>query len=117
MGETKSTQEDRLSYNRSILVEGRENRLTADAGVLLLRELDERLGLTKSLAEELADPRHPVFVVHPQVELLRTRLYALAQGHKDQDDVDRLRNDPAFRLGVSKRRGGRNLGKLARETT
>ena len=107
MGETEPTRrdpQDRFSYNRSILVEGRENRLTADAGVLLLRELDERLGLTESLAQDLADPRSPILVVHPLVELLRSRLYALAQGHKDQDDLDRLRNDPAFRLAVSKRR-------------
>ncbi len=97
--------EQRFSYNRSILVEGRENRLTADAGVLLLREIDERLGLTESLAEEVADQRSPVFLIHPMVELLRTRLYAMAEGHKDQDDIDRLRNDPAFRLGVSERRG------------
>ncbi|RMG16655.1 MAG: hypothetical protein D6731_05665 [Planctomycetota bacterium] len=73
--------------------------------MLLLRELEERLGLTESLSEELTDPRNPVFVTHPFVELLRTRLYALAQGHKDQDDVDRLRDDPAFRLSVSERRG------------
>ena len=108
MGEAESTRrvpQDRFSYNRSILVEGRENRLTADAGALLLRELDERLGLTKWLAEELTDPRSPIFVVHPLVELLRARLYAIGQGHKDQDDLDRLRNDPAFRLAVSERRG------------
>lgn len=112
MGEAESTRrapQDRFSYNRSILVEGRQNKLTSDAGVLLLRELDERLGLTESLAEELTDPRNPVFVTHPFVELLRTRLYALVQGHKDQDDIDRLRDDPAFRLGVSERRGTRPL--------
>ena len=112
MGEAESTRrvpQDRFSYNRSILVEGRKNKLTSDAGVLLLRELDEGLGLTESLAEELTDPRNPVFVTHPFVELLRTRLYALVQGHRDQDDIDRLRDDPAFRLGVSERRGTRPI--------
>lgn len=112
MGEAESTErvpQDRFTYNRSILVEGCKNKLTSDAGVLLLRELDERLGLTESLAKELTDPRNPIFVIHPFVELLRTRLYALVQGHKDQDDIDRLRDDPAFRLSVSKRRGTRPL--------
>jgi len=107
MGEAKPTRQDpqdRFTFNRSILVEGRENRLTADAGALLLRELDDRLGLTESLAEDLTDPRSPIFLIHPLVELLRSRLYALGQGHKDQDDLDRLRNDPAFRLAVSERR-------------
>ncbi|RMG10346.1 MAG: hypothetical protein D6731_17655 [Planctomycetota bacterium] len=102
---TRRVPQDRFCYNRSILAEGRQNKLTSDAGVLLLRELDERLGLTESLSDELTDPRNPVFATHPFVELLRTRLYALPQGHKAQDDVDRLRDNPAFRVSVSERRG------------
>jgi hypothetical protein len=39
------------------------------------------------------------------IELLRTRLYLLAQGRRDQDDADTLRDDPALRLAVSVRRG------------
>lgn len=95
----------RFEFNRSIKVEAKGNGLTADGGALLLRDLDERLRLTADLAEKLFDPRSPIFVTHPLEELLRTRLYAMAQGHKDQDDIDRLRDDPAFRLSVSKRRG------------
>jgi hypothetical protein len=94
-----------FEFNRSIKVEARGNRLTADGGTLLLRELDERLRLTADLAEKLVDSRNPIFVTHPLDELLRTRLYAMAQGHKDQDDIDRLRDDPAFRVSVSERRG------------
>ena len=104
MGETKTAQSQGFEFNRSIKVEARGNRLTSDGGALLLREFDERLRLTADLAEELVDPRNPIFVTHPLEELLRTRLYAIAQGHKDQNDVDRLREDPAFRVSVSSRR-------------
>jgi hypothetical protein len=93
------------SFNGSVRIEGRPDRLTSDAGVLALRELDERLGLTAWVAERLLDPRDPRFVVHPMDELLRTRLYLMAGGRRHQDHADRLRHDAACRLAVSVRRG------------
>jgi hypothetical protein len=104
MGETQHTL-FALDFNRSIVIEDRPERLTGDAGVLALRQIDHRLGLTDWLATQLTDPRHPDLITHPQVELLRTRLYLIAQGHRDGDDADRLGLDPAFRLAVSQRRG------------
>jgi len=93
------------SFNGSIRVEGRPERLTTNAGVLALRESDERIGLTAWLANALRDRRSPLLITHPLVELLRARLYLMAQGHRDQDDADRLRHDPALRMAVSERRG------------
>ena len=98
-----------LTFNGSIKVEARPERLTGDLGTLILRELDERLGWTDFLAGRLRDPRNPLFITHPIVELLRTRMYMIAQGWNDQDDADHLRNDPAFRLAVSTRGGDRPL--------
>lgn len=104
MGEANSTRIP-FSFNRSLGFEGRPERLTRDAGALLLREVDERVGLSSRLAVRLHDPRHPVLITHPMAELLRARLYAMAQGHRDQDDLDDLRHDPALRLAVSERSG------------
>ena len=44
------------SFNRSVKLKGGDERLTSDAGALLLREADHRLGLTESLARRLFDP-------------------------------------------------------------
>lgn len=104
MGETKPASLP-CSFNASVHVEGRGDRLSSEGGVLAIRELDERLGLTHWLAEHLHDPRDPKLITHPLVELLRARTYLMAQGQRDQDDADRLRNDPACRLAVSQRRG------------
>lgn len=104
MGEANGSVQS-LSFNRSIQVEGRPERLSADAGAFLLREFDERLGLTSALAGELEDPRNQDLITHPMVELLRGRLYAMALGHRAQDDLDRLRDDPSLRLSVSVRSG------------
>ena len=100
-----SVGEIRPTFNGSLHVECREDRTTAEGGVVLLREIDDFAGLTAWLAEKLHDPRDPEKLVHPIVELLRTRLYLLAQGRRDQDDADTLRDDPALRLAVSMRRG------------
>ena len=106
VGEASSDSDGpRFTFNGAVHFEGREDRLTGDAGALLLREVDERVGLTAGLAAALTDPRNPIFVTHPLVELLRTRIYAMGLGHRDQDDADRLRMDPALRLSVSERRG------------
>lgn len=96
-------------FNRSIHVEARRDRLSADGGALLLRELLHRLGLDTWLSERLDDPRDPARTIHATEEVLRTLLLLQGQGWTEQADVDVLRNDPLFRLGVSSRRGDRAL--------
>jgi len=54
-------------FNRSIQVEARQERLTSDAGALLLREVFSRLGLEELFAETLVDPRRPELITHPQI--------------------------------------------------
>jgi hypothetical protein len=95
------------SFNLAIKVQGGHDRLTSDAGMLLLREADHRLGLTESLAAGLYDRRDPERVRYSLVELLRERLYALAQGYDAQDDLDELAHDPAMRLAAWDRPGQR----------
>jgi hypothetical protein len=95
----------RADFNGSLRIESREERITGDSGAILLREVLERLGLGKWLEDRLYDPRNPALITHPQIELVHTSLLLLAQGWRDQDDADLLRNDPVFRLAVSNRRG------------
>lgn len=104
MGE-KGSKPPRFTFNRSLQVEGRPERLTGEAGALVLREVMERLQVVRRLTRRLQDPRDPQLVTHPLSELLRTNLLLLAQGWRDQDDADALRDDPALRLAVSDRRG------------
>ncbi len=96
-------------FNRSIQVEARSERLSADAGALLLRELMDRLGYPALFRKHLRDPRDGARVRHEHGELLRTALLLLAQGWSAHSDVHLLREDPALRLAVSSRRGQRPL--------
>jgi len=95
----------RTEFNRYLKVESRAERLSSEAGGVISREIIERLGIVKWLAKRLRDPRDPDLVTHPLSELLHTSLLLLAQGFRDQDDADDLRDDPVLRLSVSTRRG------------
>jgi len=77
--------------------------LTSDAGGLLLREAERRLGLVESLARCLEDPRDPAKVRHEQKTMLAQRIFGIALGYEDLNDHDRLRHDPLFSLLAEKR--------------
>lgn len=94
-----------LEFNRSVKVECRAERLSSEGGALVVREVLERSGVARRLARELADPRAQDKITHPMLELVTTGIALLAQGWRDQDDVDALRDDAVMRLAVSERRG------------
>jgi hypothetical protein len=71
--------------------------LSSEGGVLLLRQLDEKLGLSARVAALLRDERCPDRVVHSRLEQVRQRVYQIALGYEDQNDADRLRHDPLLR--------------------
>lgn len=74
--------------------------ITSNAGVLLLREVDKKLNLTRQLAKLLPDDRDQSQVRHTQLSMLRQRIYALACGEEDLNDHDTLRHDLAFQTAV-----------------
>jgi hypothetical protein len=76
--------------------------VSSDGGVMLLREADRRLGLTKALDGVLVDPRDPLLVTHRQVELLKQRIYGLALGYEDLNDHDSLRHDLVWQTAVER---------------
>ena len=58
-------------------------RLTSDAGFLLLREVDRRLGLLDAINHIIADPRDPTKIGHEQCQRLAQRIMALAPRYED----------------------------------
>ena len=85
------------SLNRQQIVANFDGgRLTSDAGALLLREVDRRIGLSAALAEALADPRDPAKITHDLGTLFAQRIYGMALGYEDLNDHHTLRHDPLF---------------------
>jgi hypothetical protein len=77
-------------------------RLTSDAGVVVLAEIERRLGIAERLAGCIADPRAPERVRHSLVEMIRYRALLIAAGYPDANDCDALRDDPAFKMAVGR---------------
>ena len=77
-------------------------RLTSDGGVLLLSGADRQLGLCAALASVIPDHREPWRVTHLLEDILRARIFAIACGYPDADDLDDLRSDPAFKLACGR---------------
>jgi hypothetical protein len=77
-------------------------RLTSDAGVLVLAEIERRLGLAERLARCIEDTRAPERVRHDLAEMIRFRALLIAAGYADANDCDALRTDPAFKMAVGR---------------
>src|SRR5215471_11750346 len=73
-------------------------RLSSDAGLVLLKDPDEQLGLTRALAAVLQDPRDPRRVDFTLHDLLKQRVLHIAAGYEDANDATTLRHDPIFKL-------------------
>lgn len=71
---------------------------TSDGGALLLKAVDERLGLTEALASGVRDTRQPGKVRHRMGDLLRQRVFDIALGYVDANDAARTADDPMHRL-------------------
>lgn len=105
-------------FNRSIKVEATDQRLTSNAGALLLREADHRLQLIWGITDSMRDPRNPDRIRYSLAELIRERVFSMSLGCSAQDDVDLLCHDPAFRMSVWDRRGAEVIAeRLASQPT
>ena len=60
--------------------------IASDGGVVLLRRVDERLGLSRSAARAVGDSRRAASVEHGMRELLAQRIYGLCCGWQDVTD-------------------------------
>src|SRR6202158_3710424 len=100
-GEAVGDTQDRpfqLSFNSSLKVDFQGSRVTSDGGLVLVRELDERLGLSELVDRHLSDPRRGRNIQLPLADLLRQSTYSRLAGYEDVNDAARLAQDPTFRL-------------------
>ncbi len=114
MGE-KENRPFQLSFNGFLKVDFQGSRVTSDGGLLLVRELDERLGLSKLIDEHLSDSRQGTNKKFPLADLVRQSVYSRLAGYEDLNDAVRVSADPVFRLIGAKKnwdRGGALTSRL-----
>ncbi len=84
--------------SRPIKMEISPAALSSDAGLLPVRQFDERIGLTSGFAGALRDTRDPTFTQQSLLDMVRQRIYGIIADYEDQNDHDTLRSDPVFKL-------------------
>ncbi len=76
--------------------------LSSDFGPLLLRGVDQQIGLISRLSAAIKDQRHPSYIDHSLDDLLSQRIFQVACGYADANDANSLRNDPLFKMGTGR---------------
>src|SRR5213593_4737385 len=84
--------------SQTIVARFDQPQASSDGGAILLKAVDDRLGLTWRLACAIRDRRQPGKVAHPLRDLVRQRVFGLACGYADCNDVARLVDDPIHKL-------------------
>ncbi len=84
--------------SKPIVIEPSAGQLSSDAGLLPIRQFDERIGLTEQFAQALGDRRRQASVDHSFLHMVLMRIYGVLADYPDQNDHDVLRSDPVFKL-------------------
>src|SRR5712672_2121339 len=74
--------------------------LSSDGGVLMLREVEQRLRIADRFAGCIEDQRAPDQITHSLADIIRFRLLMIAAGYEDGNDASHLRGDPAFKMAM-----------------
>jgi len=99
-----NTKQLSFSYfrKRKLTVDFGGGEITSDAGLLLIRQADDRLGLVKGLTKCIRDMRDLRYVDHDIETLLRQRIYQVVAGYEDCNDANMLKSDPALKAACEK---------------
>jgi hypothetical protein len=100
-----------LSFNSWLKVDFQGARVTSDGGLLLVRELDDRLCFGELIKRHLTDARKEQAVT---ADRPRQSVYSRLAGYEDVNDAERLSQDPAFRLIGSRKNWERGAALTAR---
>ena len=76
--------------------------VSSDGGLLLFREIENRLGLANRLAACVNDPRDPDLITHTAADIIRFRMLGIVAGYEDGVDCNTLRTDPVFKLALDR---------------
>ena len=87
---------------RKVIADFSGGRITSDAGIILLAELDKKLKITAKFAKCFQDYRDSSYTDYSVHQLLAQRIYGIVLGYEDVNDHDKLRYDPALAIALGK---------------
>jgi len=89
-------------HRKKLTVDFEGGNQSSDGGLLLLRQAERELGVCRRLADAMPDRRDPDRIRHAMFEMVMERVSAIACGHEDAIDLDRLRHDPLMKVAVGR---------------
>ena len=93
----------KLNFADNVMAYFKGSEITSDGGLLAIRELDEKIGLTAMAENYLTEKRYGRNVQHNLTELLRQSIFSRLAGYEDVNDANQLRKDPALRIILGER--------------
>jgi hypothetical protein len=93
----------KLNFADNVMAYFKGSEITSDGGLLAIRELDEKIGLTAMVENYLTEKRYGRNVQHNLTELLRQSIFSRLAGYEDVNDANQLRKDPALRIVLGER--------------
>lgn len=102
--------ESKVNQKDCVKIDFEGGQITSDGGLILLKKLDDNMGLTESINNRITDPRDSKKITHTQKQLLSQRLYQITAGYEDCNDSNLLRNDPTLKLISDKKQTEETLG-------
>jgi hypothetical protein len=88
--------------NKKIEADFNGGEVSSDAGLLFLREVEDRISLIRKMTYSLRDRRHPGYVKHELLELFKQRVFQIACGYEDGNDSNELRSDPIIKIACER---------------
>jgi hypothetical protein len=85
-------------FSKPVSVSFSRDHLSSDGGSILLKAVDQKLDITRTIADTFIDRRQPEKIRHEIIDLTRQRLFSLASGYPDCNDAGRLKQDPVLKL-------------------
>src|SRR3989442_14268792 len=83
-------------------------KLSSNGGVLILREIERKLGLAAVLSRHIPDARDRTRITHSYSDMTRARKFAITSGHADHPDLDLLAGDPPLRMACGRQTAWRS---------
>ncbi|HOV15336.1 MAG TPA: transposase, partial [Spirochaetota bacterium] len=87
---------------KQILVDFDGGNITGDAGIIIVKQIDTELKISKKMSDSIKDTRDQSKIEHTLEHLLQQRIYQILLGYQDCNDANTLRNDPIFKTVIDK---------------
>ncbi len=83
---------------KTVEVSFSDPQLSTEGGLLLLREVENHIGIIQQLSDCIKDPRNQSYVQHTVQSLIKQRVFQIAAGYEDANDCNCLRDDKILKI-------------------